>query len=36
MNMLVDARTMQILELVTGYDPALYTLADTLLTERGR
>jgi AhpC/TSA family len=36
MNMLVDARTMEILVLVTGYNPAIYELADQILIERGR
>jgi hypothetical protein len=36
MNMLVDARTMQILELITGYDPTLYETAGQILSQRGR
>jgi hypothetical protein len=36
MNMLVDARTMQVLQVITGYDPALYEEVDAILTERGR
>ena len=36
MNMLVDARTMKILVLVTGYSPTLYDTASEILTQRGR
>lgn len=36
MNMLVDARTMEVLEVITGYNPALYQQVDAILTARGR
>ncbi len=36
MNMLVDARTMQILSVMTGYNPQVYEVIDGLLAERGR
>jgi hypothetical protein len=36
MNMLVDARTMKILVLVTGYSTTLYETASDILTQRGR
>jgi hypothetical protein len=36
MNMLIDAKTMQILVLMTGYNPQLYETASQLLTQRGR
>ncbi len=36
MNMLIDARTMQIVTVMTGYNPMIYDQIDRLLTERGR
>lgn len=36
MNMLVDARTMKIVLVMTGYNPMIYDQIDRLLTERGR
>jgi hypothetical protein len=36
MNMLVDARTMTILSVVTGYNPEIYNVIDNLLAQRGR
>lgn len=36
MNMLVDARTMQIMVALTGYNPEIYELIDRELTNRGR
>ncbi len=36
MNMLIDARTMEIVLVMTGYNPLIYDEIDMLLTERGR
>lgn len=36
MNMLIDARTMEIVLVMTGYNPLIYDEIDKLLTERGR
>jgi hypothetical protein len=36
MNMIIDARTMQIVLVMTGYNPLIYDEVDRLLTERGR
>lgn len=36
MNMLIDARTMEIVLLMTGYNPVIYDQIDQLLTQRGR
>ena len=36
MNMIIDARTMEIVRTMTGYDPAIYEQIDRLLTARGR
>lgn len=36
MNMIVDARTMEILVVMTGYNPEIYDYARAVLTERGR
>ncbi len=36
MNMLIDARTMEILTVVTGYNPQIYETIDSILTQRGR
>lgn len=36
MNMLVDAKTMRILSVVTGYNPEIYGVIDQILTQRGR
>lgn len=36
MNMLIDARTMKIELVMTGYNPSIYDQVDKLLTQRGR
>ncbi len=36
MNMLIDARTMQILLVMTGYNSEIYDYIDRVLTQRGR
>ncbi len=36
MNMLVDARSMQIVDVGTGYRPAMFDEIDARLAERGR
>jgi hypothetical protein len=36
MNMVVDAKTMQVLISITGYNPEIFTLIDRELTARGR
>lgn len=36
MNMIIDAKTMQIVATMTGYDPQIYAQIDRLLTARGR
>lgn len=36
MNMIIDARTMRIVLVMTGYNPLIYDEIDRLLTERGR
>lgn len=36
MNMLLDAKTMRILSVVTGYNPEIYDVIDQILTQRGR
>jgi AhpC/TSA family len=36
MNMLIDAKTMQIVWVITGYDPSTYQQLDQLLKQRGR
>lgn len=36
MNMLIDAKTMKIVWVITGYDPDAYDQLDRLLTQRGR
>lgn len=36
MNMLIDARTMKIELVMTGYNPLIYDQIDNLLTQRGR
>lgn len=36
MNMIIDARSMQIVFMMTGYNPLIYDEIDKLLTERGR
>lgn len=36
MNMIIDARSMKIVLVMTGYNPLIYDQIDKLLTERGR